>query len=158
MDNETDNFTLLTELCKTLAPESAEGFIKDALLIKSLLGTRPAPELKASGESPPPPAEEERPHTNPYAPTKSANIINAAIPYFSSPDISKNVYSAMRIFEIMRIFSTPDIYAQSHKNTDPYSQSRNILEAVKPYLDPGEKRFARIIENLLEIKKLLSES
>ncbi|MEA4816725.1 MAG: hypothetical protein VB120_07710 [Lachnospiraceae bacterium] len=157
MENNFDNIELISELCKAFAPEAeVDKFIKDALLIKNLLDMQPKNDIKTREEEPKPLPEAEKPYINPYSPTKTMNILNAAIPYFN-PSLGRSMYSAMRVFEIMRMASIPDIYMQSLSETNPHAQNRKMLDAIGPYLERDEKRNMEILKNMLEIKKLLSE-
>jgi len=156
MENNFDNMEIIGELFKAFAPEAeADKFIKDAMLIKTLLDMQPKKDIKTCEEEPPLP-EAEKKYLDPYSPTKAMNIINAVIPYFN-PSLGRNMYSLMRVFEIIRMASVPDIYIQSSAETNPYLQSRKMIDAINPYLEQEEKRNMEILKNIIEIRKILSE-
>ena len=95
------------------------------------------------------------PETNPFLPPKEMKIINAALPYLDQNN-QKTLYLLLKLLEIRQIQTMPNILeSQSAEKSARRKESREMLIAVKPYLNQKEQNEVDIILKLIEMKKLM---
>lgn len=92
---------------------------------------------------------------NIYARNRRENAIYAAIPFLDQ-EYQKDLCIAVRLLEINRIMSMDGkIESRSRKEDSPKIRRRNMLQALRPYLEQGEKQKVDMIIKTMDMKYIM---
>ncbi len=86
---------------------------------------------------------------------RQEKVIYAAIPFLDR-EYQKNLYVFVRLLEIRRILSQGELLeSRSRIREEPSIRRKQLLQAVKPYLSPTEKRSIDSIVKAMDMKYIL---
>lgn len=85
-------------------------------------------------------------------------VIHAAIPFLDQ-EYQKDLYIIVRLLEMRRVMSQPDALLESRsrgvKTIDTAQRRRQLLQAVRPYLNAGERSRVDQMAKLMEVRQIM---
>jgi len=92
---------------------------------------------------------------NIYARNRKENAIHAAIPFLDQ-GYQKDLCIAVRLLEINRIMSVDGkIESRSRKEDNPKTRRRSMLQALRPYLQQGERQKVDMMIKTMDVKHIM---
>lgn len=91
-----------------------------------------------------------------FAMSRPEKMVHAAIPFLDA-SYQKNVFVAMKLLEIQRAMATEvaAIESRSKEEEPPKKRRIQMLCALKPYLEQGEKGQLEQLVKVMEVEELL---
>lgn len=93
----------------------------------------------------------------PFSPSREMKVINAAIPFLDK-EYQKGIFIATRLMEMKRAMSTDVVMMQkqSMPKIDSKERRNRMLAAIRPLLNPEERKNIDLLVTAFEMKKILS--
>lgn len=115
--------------------------------LKRLMGT-PAPQERSQTAA--------REELGLFARSRNENMISAAIPFLDQ-EYQKDIYVVVRLMEMRRVLGEEWVEAREKQALSPMLRRRQMLAAMRPYLEhPEQEQMARILK-MLDIKEIMEQ-